>query len=131
MENKILYTLNIGTKIDSLKIEDRGFEITYGETTTKINTHHECDCCEDAWGDFDAMNSYKEKIAGDKVESLILNGVEGMGFLLHFKESYGGEKIFIPCYSSNNGYYSDNLSLQIKTGETITSIDIRNLHDEQ
>jgi len=133
MENKELYRLDISEKkINILGVLEEGIKIDFdGEESIEIYTKHESDCCENAWGDFDIMKYYEEKIKGKTFDTLIIKGVEDMGFLLCFEKKYGDKiKVFIPCYSSNNGYYSDNLSLIIKRGEIKTEIDIRNLHED-
>ena len=78
---------------------------------TLINSHHENDCCEDHYLDF---------------EHISLSDFEGLDFDLsndNFFErvpNYGirlipinGHPIPIPGYGSNNGYYSENLTLMV------------------
>jgi cellulose synthase/poly-beta-1,6-N-acetylglucosamine synthase-like glycosyltransferase len=61
----------------------------------------------------------------------VIKSVEDMGFLLCFEESYGyGEKVFVPCYNEQNGYYEDNLELIISVDGVKTKIDISNLVED-
>ena len=77
------------------------------------------------------MEYLVEKLKGKIIKNIIIKGVEDMGFLLCFEPDYGiTQKVFIPCYNSQNGYYSSNLELVIHDNETQIKIDISNLVED-
>jgi hypothetical protein len=88
-----------------------------------FSTYHSQDCCESVYADFTVLEYAKKELEGKKFGSFAITGVDSMGFLLHF----GDKKFFIPCYNHQNGYYSSDLHLIVKKGNTETKIDISNL----
>ena len=88
---KIIEVSHDGIKFDNEK------EITYS---------HDQDCCEYNYADFEQLD--QEAINFDFDEDLIFQGVEDAGF------RFGNENrrmFFIPCYSSQNGYYSSDIDV--------------------
>lgn len=85
-------------------IFDNGTEITY---------YHEQDCCEEVYADFDHLKngSRLEPLTQDHEfsEDIQIEGVPGVGF--RFGGPTGWE--FIPCYNTQNGYYSSDLEIII------------------
>jgi len=101
-------------KIKEIKEEgivfDNGYILEY---------YHEQDCCENVYADFEMLKEYNvSTVTGKSIkikeidfeESLIhlVQGVKEVGFNMISKI---GEKFFVPCYNSQNGYYSGNLEL--------------------
>ncbi len=82
------------------KIEEGGILFDDG---TKIEDHHEQDCCENVYADFEALKD--SGIMDEEIEKIEIEGVEDSGFRLN--------KHFVPCYDRQNGYYSSSLSLII------------------
>lgn len=91
-------------------IFDNGYELEY---------YHEQDCCENVYAEFEMLKDYNVSVVTGKnidikeidfEESLekLIQGVEEAGFNMISKI---GEKFFVPCYNSQNGYYSGNLEL--------------------
>ncbi len=88
-----------------------------------LSSDHDSDCCEHHWVEFKSVNL-------KDFEGLEFN-LEDDNFFERIKD-YGialkpifGHPIRIPGYGSNNGYYSDNLSLTLSNGTTvIKSFDI-------
>ncbi len=119
--NKELYKLDITTKIEKVIMTDESvtFECEDKNIIT-LTSYHDQDCCEHVYADFSILKYHAEELTGKYVTALIIKGVDGMGFLLCF-----GSKIFIPCYNSQNGYYSDSLSLKIKHNDMETTIDLK------
>jgi hypothetical protein len=89
----------------------------------RLTTHHDSDCCEHHYwsltdlsiDDFDGLEF---DLGGDD----FFTRIEGYGISLN---PINGFPIRIPGYGSNNGYYSNNLSLILSDGdETIREYDI-------
>lgn len=78
----------------------------------KIETYHDQDCCECNYADFKAITDVIKQLGcGDYFphfeEPLIFEAVEGYGF--RFGNKY--KMIFVPCYSFQNGFYSNALGI--------------------
>ena len=83
-----------------------------------LESYHEPDCCENVYADFSVILYHKDKLIGEyiKIHNITITVIQGMGFILkfNFDSSYEiPEKILVPCYNAQNGYYSDNLELII------------------
>lgn len=66
---------------------------------------HERDCCEDNYADFNQLEEMAYNMEFD--EKLVFEKVNGSGF----RFGSGGKMFFVPCYSWQNGYYSDDLHI--------------------
>jgi hypothetical protein len=68
---------------------------------------HDQDCCE--WNYADFLNLTKQNIFYnyDFDTELEFEFIEGMGF----RFGSNGHWIFIPCYSEQNGYYTDEIDI--------------------
>lgn len=76
---------------------DNGYKITFG---------HCPDCCEWNYADFEQLDDLARETEFE--ENLIFEIVEGIGF------RFGDNKynmFFIPCYSNQNGYYSNDIDI--------------------
>jgi len=123
--NKEIYKLDIKGKLESFESTDEKLTIKIGEEIVEFSTDHAQDCCESVYGEFSNVKYYKEQVLNKEIKNIVIKSVSEMGFMVCFNEDYGvGIKIFIPCYNSQNGYYSSNLELVIKRGEVKTTIDI-------
>ena len=82
---------------DAAIIFDNGNKITY---------KHERDCCEYNYMDLESLSN-DVYINEDFDPELIFKPIEDLGF------SFGnpGKMIFIPCYSEQNGYYTDLITI--------------------
>lgn len=127
MENKELYKTEIKGKVEDVIVKDEGVEIITDQVKVEISTHHDSDCCEHVYGDFSIFKYYKEGIVGKPINEIVIKSVSGMGFLIVFN---GVQKVFIPCYNFQNGYYSSNLELVLKKGEIETKIGISDLVED-
>lgn len=85
----------------------------------KLEYYHEQDCCESVYAEFEMLKDYNVSLVTGKnidikeidfEESLtkLVEGVKEAGFNMISKI---GEKFFVPCYNSQNGYYSGDLEL--------------------
>lgn len=123
MENKELYKKEYNKGIVEALVEEGDFTLRFVDGEVKFESCHESDCCENVYADFSVMKYYAEKLVKTELKELIIKGVKDMGFLMCF----GEVKAFIPCYDYQNGYYSDNLTLKITEGDTVTNIDLNEL----
>lgn len=119
MENKELYKASFDGIIKGITAEEDKLVIALDVADLVLTSEHEQDCCENVYADFSVLKYHKDLI-GKPIGGLTIKQVTGMGFLLCFAD----EKIFIPCYNYQNGYYSSRLSLSIGDGKTTTKIDI-------
>lgn len=120
MENKELYKIDLGKKEVTDVIIDGSIIIKYGDgEEISLEDYHDQDCCESVYADYDNLDQLRE-IKGKEIGEFIIKGVENVGFLLCVART----KVFIPCYNSQNGYYSSSLSLKIENGANTTEIDI-------
>lgn len=101
-------------KIKEFKEESIIFDNGY-----KLKYYHKQDCCESVYAEFEILKDYNVSLVTGKnikikeidfEESLIklVEGVKEAGFNMISKI---GEKFFVPCYNSQNGYYSGDLEL--------------------
>lgn len=95
-------------------------EANVGDIRDWFSDYHEQDCCEDASADWSPLDSMKEEVGWLwKITEVSISTTPDMGFTVFFyngEEAFGDPKrvgVFIPCYSYNNGYYSDNLTLVV------------------
>ena len=85
---------------------DNGNTITYD---------HDQDCCEWNYADFSQID--EECIYNIEFdEELKFEVVEGSGFRFG---SCPTQMIFVPCYSSQNGYYSDDVEIYYNEKEVL------------
>lgn len=137
MENKLIYTKTFkeGVDGDSISFKEEN-EIKIKDI--EISFNHEGSCCEHVYADTGSMKGYIEELK--KIKSLYkieIKKVEDEGLILFFyPTSYWVTSrigVFIPCYNSQNGYYSDELEMRIKEGSTTITLDLREakcIHDD-
>lgn len=111
-------------KIEEEKIKfDNGYELQY---------YHEQCCCEHVYADFSVLETYNLSVKTGKIIDIkeidfeehleyLVQGIKGQGFNIISKI---GEKFFVPCYNSQNGYYSSDLELILCKDKIKESIDI-------
>jgi hypothetical protein len=83
-----------------IKIDETGLEFDDG---TKISDIHQQDCCEHVYADWQQLKD--TDILNKEIDEIKIEGVKDSGFRLN--------GYFIPCYNEQNGYYGDELSLEI------------------
>ncbi len=101
--------MKIANVTDTAIIFDNGNKITYD---------HCADCCEWNYADFSILNPNVINYDYNFKEKLDFEAVDEMGF----KFGSNGHWIFIPCYSIQNGYYSDEISIYYNN-ERVLSFD--------
>lgn len=90
-----------------MKIERVTEEAIIFDNGNQITYDHDQDCCEFNYADFSILNENVINYDYDFKEDLEFKAVEEMGF----KFGSDGHWIFIPCYSEQNGYYSDDIDI--------------------
>lgn len=127
MENKELYRTEIaGSRVQSVVLEDDVVTFTFENgRVIKLNGEHSSDCCERVYADFSNFPYHAELIVGKEFDIFLVKGVIDIGFLVCFENEYEiGEKVLVPCYNEQNGYYSNELKLLIADGDKRTEIDL-------
>ena len=90
-----------------MKIEKVSDEMIMFDNGSTITFDHEQDCCEWNYADFSILNPNVINYDYDFPAKLQFKTVEGQGFKFGCK----GHWIFIPCYSEQNGYYTDCIDI--------------------
>ena len=114
-------------KIKEIKEEEIIFDNDY-----ILKYYHEQDCCENVYADFEVLKDYNVSTKTGKTINIkdidfeehldyLIQGVKGVGFNIISKI---GEKFFIPCYNSQNGYYSSMLELILVRNNITENMDI-------
>lgn len=115
-------------KIGSAAVIDGGNRLAFYDASGRIKVlelkdYHEQDCCENVYADFEYVTPSLEQLEFPfMVTGVRLFGTKDLGFTLVLTTDQIDElfeetielKFFVPCYNSQNGYYSSNLSLIIK-----------------
>jgi len=82
-----------------------------------ITYDHTQDCCETNYADFFQLENLAFNIEFD--EELIFEKVDGVGFRFGSK---GTPMFFVPCYSYQNGYYSEDVDIYFN-GKHVVKVD--------
>ena len=114
--------------IVSVKSFGDGIKFTDGST---VHDHHNQSCCEDVYADFDALSD--TLFAKSSFNVISFEIVPSTGVRIYYgMEGEAMNSDLLPCYSKQNGYYSDNLELIIKIiGNESDTIDIEDATNQQ
>lgn len=133
IKNDVLHTIQVDNALDALKIEEEFVTLLFdGGDDITLSTHHDQDCCEHVYGDFSIFKYHETQLAGNermasgaKLKEIVIKAVADTGILVCF-EFYGDswEKVLVPCYNYQNGYYSSQLSMKITKGKAVTEVDV-------
>lgn len=85
-----------------VEVNEEYIEFSNGK---RITYYHDQDCCEHNYADFEQLDDLARNY--DFGDELCFEPIDGSGF------SFGDVRrmFFIPCYSYQNGYYSDSLEV--------------------
>lgn len=86
---------------------DDGSEITYD---------HYCDCCETNYADFEQLDTIARNTEFDS--DLVFEEADDFGFRFGNKPN---KMFFVPCYSNQNVYYSNDVDIYYKGKEVLTT----------
>ena len=99
----------------SLNHTDDCLTIHFEHDTFEIKSVHDQDCCEHVYADFESIDSYKKQLDDyNGYSGLNILGVKEIGFIIDFVGTYYPNKVLIPCYNEQNGWYSNNLSISVR-----------------
>ncbi len=115
-----------------MKIKEINEEYIIFDNNYKLESHHQQDCCENVYADFETLKDYNvstktgksikiQDIDFNETLEALVEGIKGEGFNIISKI---GEKFFVPCYNEQNGYYSSDLELILYKEKVKESIDI-------
>lgn len=116
--SNVIYTKKFKEETEvSISVSDNGLKIVADEGEIELSDHHEQDCCEHVYADWSVAENYKDQLK-DKYSEIEIRGVAEDGFIIAIGGYYSTAltKIFVPCYNSQNGYYSSGLELVITEG---------------
>lgn len=94
-----------------MRIKEITDEYILFDDNKKITYYHDCDCCEFNYADFMAIKTtetWQELYFTNFYKPLVFEKVEGCGF------RFGNidKMFFVPCYSIQNGFYSDEIGIR-------------------
>lgn len=95
-----------------MKIKEVTDECILFDNGNKIHFDHRYDCCEYNYADFSILDEHHINYRVDFSEDLTFKFVDGVGFMFGSKDKWENDRwIFIPCYSDQNGYYTDEIDI--------------------
>lgn len=89
-----------------MKIQKITDEAIVFDNGSQITFDHDQDCCEYNYADFEQIDDICRKT--EFTEPLYFEAVDGSGFRFGNPPS---KMFFIPCYSEQNGYYTDEIDI--------------------
>ena len=91
-----------------MRIKEITFEYILFDNGIKITFDHDQDCCEDNYADFEQLKDTGIE-QEEFTEPLIFEKAGDHGF------RFGnlGKMYYVPCYSSQNGYYTTEVDIYI------------------
>ena len=105
------------------RIINFGYDYLEFDTGDRISHHHYQDCCECNYADYSQVDDIALGTEFD-LDNLVFERAEG-GF------RFGNENrmFFVPCYSEQNGSYSNDLDIYFNNdlvlGDVICELDLR------
>jgi hypothetical protein len=120
MSNEI-YKRSFNSTITKIQSDDDRVTISLSNgLDITITSEHDQDCCEHVYADFSDLDLYIPELLGRELEEFVIKAVPDTGILLCFNNV----KAFIGCHNEQNGYYGDNLTLNINYDGSDTKIDV-------
>lgn len=105
-----------------MKIKEVTDEKIIFDNGNTISFDHRSDCCEENYADFSILNENNVNFNYNFDEDLIFESVDELGF----KFGSDGRWIFIPWYSEQNGYYTDEIDIFYKN-ERVLNFDAQEI----
>ena len=106
----------------NVTVKEIGKETIVFSDGSSIASNHDSDCCEHHYLGMDDLTMEDfEGLEFDLTNDRFFNRIPDYGIEL---VPYVGRSVRIPGYGYNNGYYSDQLELVLKTGDKISIFNI-------
>ena len=105
-----------------MKIKEVTEEAIIFDNGNTITYDHDQDCCEQNYADFSILNESNVNYNFDFNEDLVFKFIEDAGFMFGSSDGNYPEDIhwiFIPCYSEQNGYYTDKIDIYYTRKEVV------------
>ncbi len=108
-----------------MKIKEITSDYALFDDGTKLSSYHDQDCCENVYADFEQLKTTAIENEEFTYEDLLqMQGIEDTGVKI--------KGYLIPCYNSQNGYYSSNLEMVVESPNKPTvKIDVSNFVEDQ
>lgn len=111
-------------KTKVIKVNSDSIEFDNG---LKLSSNHEQDCCENHYLDFEHIKLDDfDGLEFDLSNDNFFERIVGYGIEL---KPIKGWSVKIPGYGSNNGYYSDNLTLELSDGREFDITECQEVSD--
>lgn len=111
-------------KMDGVKITATMYDnsLVFSDGSKLVDDHSQ-DCCENVYADWNAAFADNQPL--EPFSTLTIRGLPGIGIRIN--------DVFVPCYNSQNGYYSSNLMLYFydADGKLIFTEDISHYVEDQ
>lgn len=88
------------------KIKQVTYDMILFDDGSKITYDHQRECCEENFADFEQIDDIAKNTDFD-TNNMLFESVEGSGFRFGNK----GKMFFVPCYSDQNGYYTEHIDI--------------------
>ena len=98
-------------KISGAKIVQADENLILFSDGTEITGSHEQDCCEYNYADCGQLDDISLNTEFDS-SNLVFEAIEDSGFRFGNAPS---KMFFVPCYSSQNGYYSSDVEIRLNS----------------
>ena len=106
-----------------MKIKEVTDEHILFDNGNTITFEHDRDCCEENFADFMILKENNVNYGFDFDDELTFEFIDEMGFRFGSEDSYGVTHwIFIPCYSVQNGYYSNDINILYNGKQVLNGI---------
>ena len=90
---------------------------------SSITFDHEQDCCEWNYADFSVLDVFYH---GEEFKDYhIAHDISGFLLILEETRPYHDMRIFIPCYSEQNGYYTDQIDIYVNNKSKVRCLSMQ------
>lgn len=101
-----------------MKIKEITSEYILFDNDSRITYNHEQDCCEYNYADFNQLQD-TNVLDVEFDEHLLFEEIDKLGF--RFGNSIEN-MFFVPCYSSQNGYYSTDIQIYYNGNQVLNML---------
>ena len=98
-----------------MKIKEVNENMILFDNGNSITFDHRQDCCEQNYTDFEQLDDIARTVKFER--PIEFQACEGQGFLFGNRP---GKMFFVPCYSCQNGFYSDEITIIYNNNEVLS-----------